>query len=121
MVEQVVGLLSDGLARAWGVANWEAKDVAKATEVATAAGVPGPVAAQLRYGLSDWSMVDRPMVDALRQAGAGLIPSSVLAGGLLTREIAPTESASPKIRSERPSILGFGLVGVRGSSSDSGV
>ncbi len=38
-------------------------------------------------------------------------------GGLLTSEIAPTESASPKIMSDRDSILALGFAGAFLSSS----
>jgi aryl-alcohol dehydrogenase-like predicted oxidoreductase len=102
VVEQVGGLLADGLARAWGVANWEAGDIARAAEAAALADVPAPVAAQLRYGLSDRSSVDRPMVDALRQAGAGLIPSSVLAGGLLSGKYARSQAGRMAAELENP-------------------
>jgi aryl-alcohol dehydrogenase-like predicted oxidoreductase len=102
VVEQIGGLLADGLARAWGVANWEANDLAVAVDAAAAAGVPAPVAAQLRYGLSDWTMVDGPMNDALRRADAALIPSSVLAGGLLTGKYARSQDGRMAGELENP-------------------
>ena len=85
LVGQVADLVYSGRARAWGVGNWRAAELAEAVAVARQIGAPLPVAAQLPYSLvrADW--VDDPAMDAvLGDAGIGLVASYVLAGGTLT-------------------------------------
>jgi aryl-alcohol dehydrogenase-like predicted oxidoreductase len=85
LVDDVVGLVRAGKARAWGVVNWPADRFQEAVGVAAARGDPAPCAAQLPYSLLRRSMVeDAAMTGAIERAGAGLVPSYVLAGGLLT-------------------------------------
>ena len=85
LVGQVGALITAGKARAWGVGNWKAPDLAAAIAAARDAGVPPPVAAQLPYSLvrRDW-VEDPAMDDALASANIGLVASYVLAGGTLT-------------------------------------
>jgi len=85
LVGQVGALITAGKARAWGVGNWKAADLAAAIIAAADAGVPSPVAAQLPYSLvrRDW-VEDPAMDDALTSATIGLVASYVLAGGTLT-------------------------------------
>jgi aryl-alcohol dehydrogenase-like predicted oxidoreductase len=85
LVDDVAGLVHDGKARAWGIVNWPAAQFSEAVEVAASRGYPAPCAAQLAYSLAHRSVVEDPaMVAAIKAAPAGLVPSSVLAGGLLT-------------------------------------
>jgi aryl-alcohol dehydrogenase-like predicted oxidoreductase len=85
LVEQVVGLIAAGKARAWGMLNWAPEQIAEGTRVAGELGMPGPCAAQLPYSLvrRDW-VEDPAQVDALGAAGASVISSYTLAGGTLT-------------------------------------
>jgi aryl-alcohol dehydrogenase-like predicted oxidoreductase len=85
MVAAVGGLVSSGEARAWGIVNWHAAEFAEAVRAAEAQGVPSPCAAQLPYSLAqrDWVESDE-MTGALNASGAGLVPSFVMAGGVLT-------------------------------------
>jgi aryl-alcohol dehydrogenase-like predicted oxidoreductase len=85
LVEQVVGLIAAGKARAWGMLNWTPEQIAEGTRVAGELGMPGPCAAQLPYSLvrRDW-VEDPAQVDALGAAGASVISSYTLAGGTLT-------------------------------------
>ena len=78
-------LIESGRARAWGVGNWQAGDLASAIEAADRLGVPRPCAAQLPYSLlrRDW-VEDAPMDAILREGDVGLVASFVLAGGVLT-------------------------------------
>jgi aryl-alcohol dehydrogenase-like predicted oxidoreductase len=85
LVDDVSGLVRDGKARAWGIVNWPAAQFYEAVEAAASLGHPAPCAAQLPYSLARRSIVEDPeMTAAIGVAGAGLVPSSVLAGGLLT-------------------------------------
>jgi L-glyceraldehyde 3-phosphate reductase len=84
-VEQVGVTLRAGLAHHWGVANWNAADLTAATDLARRRGLAPPVAIQLPYNLIDRSSVENDaMLAALEGSGASLIPSAVLAGGVLT-------------------------------------
>ncbi len=83
-VEEIAGLLAAGKARAWGVANWTAEQIAEAIAVASRLGIEPPAAAQLSYSLADRATVEDPaMQAALAEAGTGLVPSNVLGGGKL--------------------------------------
>jgi len=89
LVEQVVGLIGSGEARAWGVLNWTPEQIAEGTRVADGLGVPAPCAAQLPYSLvrRDW-VEDPGQVEALGAAGASVVSSYTLAGGTLTGKYA---------------------------------
>jgi len=85
LVDVVVGLVRDGKARAWGIVTWPAAQFAQAVGIAAGRGYPEPCAAQLPYSLLRRSVVENPeMAAAIDHAGAGLVASYVLAGGLLT-------------------------------------
>jgi L-glyceraldehyde 3-phosphate reductase len=86
----VVGeLLASGKLLAWGVLNWKPELVAEASRLASAAGVAQPCAAQLPYSLAYPESVESPaIVDALGLAEAGVVASSVLAGGALSGKYA---------------------------------
>jgi aryl-alcohol dehydrogenase-like predicted oxidoreductase len=92
LVEQVVGLISTGKARVWGLLNWAPEQIAEGTRVATSLGMPAPCAAQLPYSLvrRDW-VEDPGQVEALRAAGASVVSSYTLAGGTLTGKYADGE------------------------------
>ncbi|HXQ19658.1 MAG TPA: aldo/keto reductase [Acidimicrobiales bacterium] len=85
LVEDVVGLVRDGKARAWGIVNWPADRFAEAVEFAASRDYPPPCAAQLPYSLAGRSVVENPqMTTVIERAGAGLVASFVLFGGILT-------------------------------------
>jgi L-glyceraldehyde 3-phosphate reductase len=85
VVAAVTDLIGAGRIRAWGIVNWPAERLAEAARVAADQGVPPPCAAQLPYSLAMRSVVeDTAMEAALEACRASLIPSSVMAGGLLT-------------------------------------
>lgn len=79
------GLIAAGKARAWGLVNWPADLAGQAAEAAADIGVMSPCAIQLPYSLVHRSWVeDAAMTRALSAAGAGVIASFCLAGGVLT-------------------------------------
>ncbi len=105
LVGLVGELLASGKLRAWGVLNWEPELVAEASRLASAAGIAQPCAAQLPYSLAYPEPVESPaLVDALGLAGAGVVASSVLAGGALSGKYAAggtgrlTEAANDQSR-----------------------
>jgi aryl-alcohol dehydrogenase-like predicted oxidoreductase len=99
-VEEIARLLETGSARAWGVANWGATELQRATLAARRAGIDPPCAAQLPYSLvrRDWAEGEE-MIAALREGGTGLVPSFVLEGGALTGKYA-TAGAGGRLAGE---------------------
>jgi aryl-alcohol dehydrogenase-like predicted oxidoreductase len=78
-------LVASGKARAWGVVNWEADPLMEAVRSAKRQGVQQPCAAQLPYSLVAREWVESiEMRAALEAAGAGVVASFVMAGGVLT-------------------------------------
>jgi aryl-alcohol dehydrogenase-like predicted oxidoreductase len=85
LVDAVGGLIASGKARAWGLVNWPADQAGQAVDAAASLGVPPPGAIQLPYSLVRRSWVeDAAMIRAVHAAGAGVIASFCLAGGVLT-------------------------------------
>jgi aryl-alcohol dehydrogenase-like predicted oxidoreductase len=79
------GLVAAGRARAWGLVNWPADLAGQAAQAAAGLGVVPPCAVQLPYSLVQRSWVeDAATTRALDAAGAGVIASFCLAGGVLT-------------------------------------
>ena len=85
MVSAVGGLLDSGRARAWAVVNWQAGPLADAVAAAAGLGVAPPCAAQLPYSLVRRAWVEgAEMTEALHAAGAGVVASFCLEGGVLS-------------------------------------
>src|SRR5580700_1162785 len=84
MVAAVGGLLDGGKARAWAMVNWSAGPCGEAVAAAAGLGVAPPCAVQLPYSLVHRSWVEDPeMTQALHAAGAGVVASFCLEGGVL--------------------------------------
>jgi len=78
-------LVDSGKARAWAVVNWQAGPFAEAVAAAADLGVTAPCAAQLPYSLVRRSWAEgRDMTEALHAAGAGVVASFCLEGGVLS-------------------------------------
>ena len=85
LVGEVGALISAGTARAWGVLNWSADLISAAAAEAAGLGIQAPCAAQLPYSLVGRSAVeDEAMARALAEAGAGVVASFCLEGGILS-------------------------------------
>jgi L-glyceraldehyde 3-phosphate reductase len=85
LVDGTGTLVSAGKARAWGIVNWPADLAGQAVEAAASLGIAPPCAVQLPYSLVQRSWVeDAAMSKPLTAAGAGVIASFCLAGGVLT-------------------------------------
>ena len=92
-VAEVARLLAAGTARAWGVAMWPPAAIEAATLAASAQGIDPPCAAQMAYSMVSRAEAESPqMVAALRGAGAGLVASAALEGGLLTGKYDSTDA-----------------------------
>jgi L-glyceraldehyde 3-phosphate reductase len=84
-VAAVGGLIDAGKARAWAMVNWPAGPCGEAVAAAAGLGVPPPCAVQLPYSLVRRSWVEGPgMIHALHAAGAGVVASFCLEGGVLS-------------------------------------
>src|SRR5215813_2536289 len=85
LVAGVGALVAAGKARAWGLVNWPADLCGRAVEAAEGLAIAPPCAVQLPYSLVQRSWVeDAAMKQAVTRAGAGVIASFCLAGGVLT-------------------------------------
>jgi aryl-alcohol dehydrogenase-like predicted oxidoreductase len=85
----VAALITAGKARFWGVLNWPAALVAEAATVAARNGLPPMIANQLAYSLVARSPVeDADTMSAMTAAGASIVASYVLAGGVLSGKYA---------------------------------
>jgi len=84
-VGMITGLISAGIARAWGTLNWPGELMEQAWRIADRAGVPGPVATQPPYSLIKRDAVDDPGMQAVVAArDIAIVASYALAGGVLT-------------------------------------
>jgi aryl-alcohol dehydrogenase-like predicted oxidoreductase len=85
LVASVGGLVAAGKARAWGLVNWPADLAGQAVAAAASLAIAPPCAFQLPYSLVQRSWVEDPrMRQAVAAAGAGVVASFCLAGGVLT-------------------------------------
>ena len=86
-VEEVLQTLGDlvraGRIRYFGFSNVPAWYAAQAATLSLVHGVPGPIALQLEYSLTERGL-EREHVGAARQFGLGITPWSPLAAGFLT-------------------------------------
>jgi L-glyceraldehyde 3-phosphate reductase len=92
-VEQIVGLIEAGKARAWGVLNWTGDQVLEAARIADMHGLPSPAAAQLPYSLVRREVVeDDHLTRSLAAANTAVVASYALAGGVLTGKYEKTDA-----------------------------
>jgi len=81
----ITGLISSGIARAWGTLNWPGALMEQAWQIADRVGVPGPVATQPPYSLVKRDAVDDPGMRAVAtDRDIAIVASYALAGGVLT-------------------------------------
>jgi aryl-alcohol dehydrogenase-like predicted oxidoreductase len=97
LLETMAGLVRAGKIRYWGLSNTPAWYVAKLATLASVRGVPGPIALQYYYALTNRDIEDehRPLA---AEFGLGLVPWSPLAFGFLTGKYdrASVEAAPPR-------------------------
>jgi aryl-alcohol dehydrogenase-like predicted oxidoreductase len=89
LVTAVGELVTSGKARAWGIVNWPADLAGQAVAAAASAGISPPCACQLPYSLVRRSWVEDPdMHGTVTTAGAGVVASFCLEGGVLSGKYA---------------------------------
>jgi aryl-alcohol dehydrogenase-like predicted oxidoreductase len=85
-VEEVLQTLGDlvraGKIRYFGFSDMPAWYATKAATLAQVQGIPGPIAMQLEYSLTERS-IENEYIPAARECGLGLVPWSPLSGGFL--------------------------------------
>src|SRR5215469_11322431 len=84
-VGMITELISAGQARAWGTLHWPPDLCERAWQIAAAAGVHGPTAAQPPYSLVTRADVEDPRMREVAAArDIAIVASYALAGGVLT-------------------------------------
>ncbi|GAA4524083.1 aldo/keto reductase [Amycolatopsis samaneae] len=84
IVTEVAEQIRAGRFGSWGVNNWAAADLDRALEFAEAEGLPGPVFAQLKYGVVRRSMAEGPFYAKHFASGRlALQASDIFEGGVL--------------------------------------
>lgn len=109
-VEEVLQTLGDlvraGRIRYFGLSNVPAWYAAQAATLAGVHGVPGPIALQLEYSLTERG-IEREHVGAARQFGLGITPWSPLAAGFLSgKYVREAQGASGEGRLSGPNPFG---------------
>ncbi|MDF7776446.1 aldo/keto reductase [Sphingomonas sp. AOB5] len=105
--DEVVDLVDRGLARAWGVTNWDPEQIAHAQARLGAAGRPTPRLVQLQYNLARRGIVETPGYDALFAAGdihlcaAHTMEGGIIAGHLNRDRVNPSDMAAGVVPNER--------------------
>ena len=91
VLESLGNLVRAGKIRYFGLSDCPAWFAARMCTLAEVSGVPGPVALQLPYALTDRE-IENEHVPAARRMGMGIVPWSPLAGGFLTGKYRRDES-----------------------------
>ena len=97
LLQTMAGLVRAGKIRYWGLSNTPAWFIAKLATLATAHGLPGPIALQYFYSLVNREVEDEH-IPLAAEFGMGMVPWSPLAFGLLTGKYnrATVEAAAPR-------------------------
>lgn len=108
LLQTMSGLVRSGKIRYWGLSNAPAWYVAKIATLATAHGLPGPIAIQYFYSLVSRE-VEAEHLPMARDMGLGMVPWSPLAYGLLTGKYdRATVEAGPRRTGGLPDDAGTG-------------
>lgn len=87
VLQTMAALISAGKIRYYGLSNVPAWYAAQMATLAAAHGLPGPIALQVQYSLTDRE-VEREHIGAAQEFGLGVLGWSPLGGGLLTGKYA---------------------------------
>ena len=110
LLQTMSGLVRSGKIRYWGLSNAPAWYVAKISTLATAHGLPGPIAIQYFYSLVSRE-VEAEHLPMAHDMGLGMVPWSPLAYGLLTGKYdRATVEAGPRRTGGLPDDAGTGAV-----------
>ena len=100
--EEVVDLIDAGLARAWGLTNWDPEQIRRAQALMAAKGRPSPKLIQAQYNVCRTGVVETPEFDRLfaetdiRLSAAFTLEGGILAGHLDRDRVQPSEFALGK-------------------------
>lgn len=83
VLQTMAGLIRAGKIRYYGLSNVPAWYASQMATLAAAHGLPGPIALQLQYSLTDRE-IEREHIGAAQEFGMGVLGWSPLGGGLLT-------------------------------------
>ncbi len=95
VLESLGNLVRAGKIRYFGLSDCPAWFATRMCTLAEIHGVPGPIALQLPYALTDRE-IENEHVPAARRLGMGLAPWSPLAGGFLTGKYTRDEQGKPQ-------------------------
>lgn len=110
LLQTMSGLIRSGKIRYWGLSNAPAWYVAKIATLATAHGLPGPIAIQYFYSLVSRE-IEAEHLPMAHDMGLGMVPWSPLAYGLLTGKYdRATVEAGPPRTGGLPDDAGTGAV-----------
>ncbi len=105
--EEVIALIDAGLARAWGVTNWQPQEVLRAHQHFWRLGKPTPRLLQLQYNLARRAVVEsQGYQQVFAETDVKLCAAHTLEGGILGGHIErdrvnPSEMAAGKVPHER--------------------
>jgi aryl-alcohol dehydrogenase-like predicted oxidoreductase len=105
-LREVTALIDAGLARGWGITNWEPWQLREALPLLARHGLPLPRLLQLQYNVARRSIVEDPQYDAMFSGELGLCAANVLEGGILAGHldrdrVHPSEFARGVVPNER--------------------
>jgi L-glyceraldehyde 3-phosphate reductase len=106
-LQEVTALIDKGLARGWGITNWEPWQLQQALPLLARQRLPMPRLLQLQYNVARRCIVEDPQYDALfASGGIGLCAANVLEGGILAGHldrdrVNPSEFARGVLPNER--------------------
>ena len=107
MAEEVEALIGAGLARGWGMTNWEAGDIERVDREFARRGLSRPRLVQLQYNVARRSVVESEAYDRLfsttdvKLCAAFTLEGGILGGHLLRDRVQPSEAAQGKVPHER--------------------
>ncbi len=101
VLETMGNLVRAGKIRYFGLSNVPSWYVAKMATLASAYRLPGPIALQLEYSLSERN-IEHEYLPAAREFGLGVLPWSPLAGGFLSGKYSRPATAGETGEVERP-------------------
>jgi aryl-alcohol dehydrogenase-like predicted oxidoreductase len=107
MAEEVAALVESGLARGWGMTNWEAADILRIDAEFRRRGKPRPRLVQLQYNVARRSIVESEAFAKVfaetdvKLCAAFTLEGGILGGHLQRERVQPSEYANGKMPHER--------------------
>lgn len=118
LLQTLGNLVRSGKILHFGLSNAPAWFIARMATLAQAHGVPGPIALQLHYSLTDRD-IENEHLPAARELGLGVLPWSPLSGGFLAGKY-QREVVEAQMRNAGPELPNSACDGEVGPSDDAG-